>query len=365
MKTSAKHLKAIITCVAPEQWWLRIDPSAIVRLKASAGFLQAMHNAGGSLLITSRSQHRVAIVSVTAGGCIAFISSAPGPMGAAVHGSALALGTAEGIRIYQNVAQPEAEATYIPAAMHYTGRTSVHEVAWGKDDHLWFVNTRFSALCTVDMLSQFRARWRPSFVPDFGGEDCCHLNGMAMADGMPALVTALGEAGDRDGWRRTAPDGGILMRVDHEILRRGLSLPHSPTMRDGKVWVLEAGRGRIFSMTPEGRDETEICRLDGIVRGLAFSAADFFIGLSRPRLSSEAVSAIIETRFKGPSVALLHAISQASGQSLGYAELPFIDEISSVTVLPHKQARIVDPSIDEMKFSSIFIEADSEALPLI
>ena len=46
---------------------------------------------------------------------------------------------------------------------HITGNVQVHEMAWAGDE-LWFVNTRFSCLCTLDRNHSFVARWRPPFV---------------------------------------------------------------------------------------------------------------------------------------------------------------------------------------------------------
>jgi len=43
---------------------------------------------------------------------------------------------------------------------------------------LWFVNTRFSCLCTLDGVHSFVPRWRPPFVSALAPEDRCHLNGL-------------------------------------------------------------------------------------------------------------------------------------------------------------------------------------------
>ena len=56
-------------------------------------------------------------------------------------------------------------------------------------------------------------RWRPPFITALAAEDRCHLNGLAIVDGRPRYVTALGET---DTARRLAgqqaagrlPDGG-------------------------------------------------------------------------------------------------------------------------------------------------------------
>jgi hypothetical protein len=59
------------------------------------------------------------------------------------------------------------------------GDIQIHEMAWAEDE-LWFVNTRFSCLCTRSNLHCFQPRWRPPFVTALAPEDRCHLNGLGL-----------------------------------------------------------------------------------------------------------------------------------------------------------------------------------------
>ena len=56
------------------------------------------------------------------------------------------------------------DACFLPRASHVTGNIQIHEMAWGSGGELWFVNTRFSCLCTLDRSASFAPRWRPPFV---------------------------------------------------------------------------------------------------------------------------------------------------------------------------------------------------------
>ena len=73
---------------------------------------------------------------------------------------------------------------------------------------------------------------------------------MAMVNGTPGFVTALGETGTASGWRGNKWDGGLLMDVpQNKILFQGLSMPHSPRWRRNVVWMLESDCcKRSFSM---------------------------------------------------------------------------------------------------------------------
>jgi len=60
-------------------------------------------------------------------------------------------------------------------------------------------------------------------------EDRCHLNGLAVVDGQPKYVTALGTTDTPGGWRERKADGGVLLDVESgETLIDNLSMPHSP-----------------------------------------------------------------------------------------------------------------------------------------
>jgi uncharacterized protein (TIGR03032 family) len=77
------------------------------------------------------------------------------PMGLAASGDRLAIGTALEIWEYHNtpaVARrlPPAgvhDACFLPRSSVCTGDIQIHEMAWAEEE-LWFINTRFSCLCT-------------------------------------------------------------------------------------------------------------------------------------------------------------------------------------------------------------------------
>jgi uncharacterized protein (TIGR03032 family) len=154
-------------------------------------------------------------------------------MGLAVGVNRLVLGCRDQIwefRSAPNIA-PQIEpagqhdACYIPRSSHITGDIGVHEIAYAGDE-LWMVNTRFSCLCTLDPDYSFVPRWRPPFITALAWEDRCHLNGLAIVNGRPAYVTALGTSDVRDGCQANKAQGGCLMDVaSGEFVTRGLSMP--------------------------------------------------------------------------------------------------------------------------------------------
>jgi uncharacterized protein (TIGR03032 family) len=229
-------------------------------------------------------------------------------MGLAVDGGRLALGTRKEIWFLRNApdiapriapgAPGQNDACYLPRSSHITGDIGIHEVAWaspnagplspeGREKELWLVSTRFSCLATLSPDYSFVPRWRPPFISALAAEDRCHLNGLAIVNSAPRFVTALGSTDRRDGWRADKRQGGCIIDVPSgEFAARGLSMPHSPRWHNGRLFVLESGKGQLVNVDlTTGRRQT-VAQLPGFTRGLAISGSYAFIGLSKIRKTS-------------------------------------------------------------------------------
>ncbi|MBV8516019.1 MAG: TIGR03032 family protein [Acidobacteria bacterium] len=213
------------------------------------------------------------------------------PMGLAFDGTRLAIGTLGEIWDYRNVPSAAArlhparhDACFLPRNMHVTGDIRVHELAFADDGELWLVNTRFSALCTLDSEHSFLPRWRPPFISKLAAEDRCHLNGLAIVDGVPRYATALGATDTAEGWRERKASGGIVIDIPTgELVATGLAMPHSPRLYNGQAYILESAAGTLATLDlRSGRRET-IAQLPGFTRGLAFAGPIAFVGLSQVR----------------------------------------------------------------------------------
>ena len=217
------------------------------------------------------------------------------PMGIAADYSRLTIGGTNTVWYYRNMPAVAAkldppgkhDACYLPRRIHVTGDIDIHEMAWSADDELWLVNTRFCCLCTLDHDHSFVPRWRPHFVSALAPQDRCHLNGLAMVNGRPKYVTALGETDTAGGWRENKANGGLLMDVEsNEILLRGLSMPHSPRWYNDKLWFLESGEGSLSLVDLDNKTHEIIATVPGFTRGIDFIGPLAFIGLSQVRESA-------------------------------------------------------------------------------
>jgi uncharacterized protein (TIGR03032 family) len=187
------------------------------------------------------------------------------------------------------------DACYLARTSHFTGDIQAHESAWVGGE-FWVVNTLFSCLAALHPHYSFAPRWRPPFVSALRPEDRCHLNGLAVADGQPRYVTALGETDSPAGWRPVKQNGGCLIEVPTgRLLARGLSLPHSPRVEGNQVYFLQSGRGELSVADPATGPVSAVASLPGVARGLAVHGGFAFVGLSKARPTLEGVP-IVERR---------------------------------------------------------------------
>ncbi len=213
-------------------------------------------------------------------------------MGLAVDGDRLALATAEDLIVFANakllaadyLEKGQYDALYLPRMSYHTGDLNLHDLGFGKEG-LWAVNTRFGCLVQLSDTYSFIPRLASAVFIAFGApEDRCHLNGLAMVDGEPRYVTALGKTDTPRGWVATKATGGIVMDVrSNQIIREDLCMPHSPRWREGKLWVLNSGLGELWTIDPVNGGYEVIAQLPGYLRGLDFIGPYALIGMSKVR----------------------------------------------------------------------------------
>ncbi len=230
----------------------------------------------------------------------------------------------------------ECDAAFLPRKTHHSGDIRIHEIGYiGRE--LWAVNTRFSCLCTFDGEHSFVPRWRPKFVTALSPEDRCHLNGMAIVDGAVKYVTCLGATDTAGGWRDNKRDGGLLLDVaSGETLLRGLSMPHSPRLHAGRLWVLESGHGALSTADLKTGATQIVAKLPGFTRGLDFFGPFAFIGLSQVR-ETAVFSGIplVEQLAEHERICGVYVVDIRSGAIVAFLRFEgFVQEIFAVTVLP-------------------------------
>lgn len=209
-------------------------------------------------------------------------------MGMAVQDNALYLGTAAQIWRFDRVRCQYAgfNSTYLPRLGVTTGDVDVHEMAVEDSGRLVFVNTLYSCLSTLSDKDSFSVVWMPPFISKLAPEDRCHLNGLALRDGVARYVTMAGRSDVMGQWREQSHQGGLVMDITTgDEIATGLSMPHSPRWHEGRLWLHNSGTGEFGYVDKAGKFEP-VCFCPGYLRGLDFIGPYAVAGLSRMRMKN-------------------------------------------------------------------------------
>ncbi len=266
-----------------------------VEYSVSGGLLNRLHTLNLSFAFTSYQSGLLYFVGRDGqGGISVHQTGLPKPMGLSLdNNGALTMTGGFQLMRFENILEPNQQINhtfdvcYVPRMVHVTGSLDAHDVGIDENGRPVFVNTRFNCLSTTSPRHSFEVIWKPSFVSAIVDEDRCHLNGLAMENGKPKYATAVSRSDTIDGWRDRRADGGIVIDVEtDEIVCSGLSMPHSPRIHNGKLWLLNSGTGElgVVNIDDKGAGTFEpkvFC--PGFLRGLSFFENFAFVGLSKPR----------------------------------------------------------------------------------
>src|SRR5271157_2304233 len=340
----------------------------LLRSVHTTNFPALLDQLGISLLVTTYQAGKLVVLRADQDHVNTHFRNLSKPMGLAAAGDRLAVGTLLEIWEFHNVPAviPKLEpigrhdACYLPRSSHVTGDVQIHEMAWGGDE-LWFVNTRFSCLCTRSAIHNFVPRWRPPFVSVLAPEDRCHLNGLGLRDGQVRYVTALAQSDQPAGWRANKKDGGILMDVTtNAVLLSGLSMPHSPRWYAGRLWVLESGAGGIGFVDPRSGRYVGLAELPGFTRGLDFCGPLAFIGLSQVRESAVFSGIAIAERALQERTCGVWVLNIQTGRTIAFLRFEeAVQEIFAVQVLPGRRFPDLINDNNAQLISDSFVLPDS------
>ena len=274
---------------APET---RPDPIVL----ASQGFAAWLHAAQTSLVLSTYQRGRVIFLGVRPDGSLrAHERLIERCQGIWTDGSDLWVSAKTMLWRFRNDMPPGmvtaggVDRRFVPREARVTGVLDIHDIGMGRMAGMEaagpiFVTTAFNCLATISDTASFRPVWQPPFISALVAEDRCHLNGLAMDGERPAYVTAISRSDVADGWRERRTDGGVVLDVTSgEVVASGLSMPHSPRLRDGRLWVLNSGHGEFGWVDAKDGRFTPVAFCPGYARGLAFIGRWAVVGLSRPR----------------------------------------------------------------------------------
>ena len=273
---------ATLSPTPPEEPWLTVTCSSeLTAWMAAQGVSLACttYQTGKLLLFGRKSDSGLAVFERNFTRC----------MGLWADGQTLWMSTKYQLWRLENLLRPgetyqEHDRLYVPKAGITTGHLDTHDVAVESGGRVVFAATHFNCLGTTDERYSFAPLWRPPFIGALAAEDRCHLNGLALDDGRCRYVTAVSTTDVKEGWRQQRHDGGVVMEVPGgEVVARGFSMPHSPRVHRGELWVLNSGTGWFGRVERAAGKFEPVCFCPGYARGLALVGDYAVVGLSQAR----------------------------------------------------------------------------------
>jgi len=236
----------------------------------------------------------------------------------------------------------------VPQVAYVTGYANAHDLAVDPRQHPIFAAAMFNCIATTTVNASLVPLWRPDFIADGKPGDACHLNGLALQDGVPRYATVLAQSDAPGAWRQN-PDGGALIDMTtNQALLTGLAQPHSPRFHGGRLWLHQSSKGTFGYV--EGERHMEVLRCPGYLRGLAFHKSVACMGLSKPRglanVGSRMLSALLSEGKLEPACAVL-LFDLGTGTVLHSLQFNDLDEIYDVTVIACRDLQLVDPASAE------------------
>ncbi|NET08825.1 MAG: TIGR03032 family protein [Symploca sp. SIO2B6] len=297
----------------------------------SPSFAELLTQLGISLFVSTYQAGRLMVVQAQGEKLSTLLRNFVQVMGLALTPHRLAIGTRNQVHFFRNVSTATnafaaenrsdnpPDACYAPRHSIVTGDIRVHELAW-VEDQLWVVNTQFSCLCTLHPDYSFVPQWRPPFITQIAMGDRCHLNGFAVVEGQPKYATVFARTDVSQGWRSHKVDGGCILDIPTgEVVAHGLSMPHSPRVYAGQLWVLNSGRGQLVTVDLNTGALTTVAEFPGFTRGLAFYGRYALIGLSQIREKETFGGLPLEDRFDDLKCGVW-AIDIVTGETVAFLE---------------------------------------------
>ena len=338
----------------------RTEATASAGLAASPGLFDLLERLDLALAFCSRRSGTLHLVGRGEGHKIVWHQHpVPGTMGLSWAGDWLRVSGREHLFGLQAQAVPpsapgQPSHRLVLGEAQRTGPIELHDLAHDALGRPVFAHTRGSSVGRLADSGLVEHLWQPPFISSLANDDRCHLNGLALRAGQPAYVTAAACTDEPGGWRLQRATGGVVIDVQaSEVVAHGLSMPHSPRWVDGRLWLLNAGRGELGFL--DGLDSAHarfvpVASFPGFARGLAIQGQHAFVGVSHPRQDDFAglpLQHLLPRAGTAPWCGI-RVIDLGSGECVAWLRLPpGTGEIHDLALLPQvRSAQVTEPRDD-------------------
>ena len=202
------------------------------------------------------------------------------------EGDRLIVSTSNSIQWFQNIktlagdypAKPGVyDSMFIPHAELFIGE--IRPISIQINDHaLTLVSSQLNTVYSGDISAGIRPRWSPiSFEPS--NDSKLYLSGYISGEGRELVNADVIENSNSDkGW---IPKDGVLLDMGTEdTIIENLSFPRCPRFYDGRLFLLESGKGELVEVNLKTKEKRVLAQLSGFGCGMAKWGDFLFIAMS-------------------------------------------------------------------------------------
>ncbi len=173
---------------------------------------------------------------------------------------------------------------YVPMLGITTGEIGVEDIVVEAHGRVVFASSCNGCLATISELNRVVPFWRPSVNVSVIDVESSFLSGLAAEDGYSKYVTAFDRTRRPSRWNFRGIGHGYVIDIDsNEIIATNLSMPHSPRIHDGLLWLLNSGTGHFGFVDLATGKFQDVLSFQGSLDCLAFHGDYAVIGLSGSR----------------------------------------------------------------------------------
>jgi uncharacterized protein (TIGR03032 family) len=125
---------------------------------------------------------------------------------------------------------------------------------------------------------------------------------------------------------------------NNRVVATGLSMPHSPRLHQGKLWLLNSGTGEFGIVDPKTGRFQSIAFCPGYLRGLSFIADYAVVGLSKPRENRTFTGLPLDEALahrNAEAQCAIYVIDLRTGDAVHWLRIEgIVEELYDVVVLP-------------------------------
>ena len=219
---------------------------------------------------------------------------------------------------------------FFPRLTYHTNALDIHDLHYGENGKLFAVNTLFSCIVTFDDNHNFTPYWTPPQIDQLASEDRCHLNGMAMENGLPRYASAFNQGNTPQSWREKITQTGVIYDVQtNEVIVDNLPMPHSPKLINGELYVLLSATGEVAKIDVEKGSYEVVSKPGGFLRGMSVIDDYLFVAHSKLRKNSSTFAQLpISDEAQTCGIVAIHLPSKSVVANLFY-EMS-VDEIYDI-----------------------------------